>query len=135
MKTIITILFFCALNIGFSQEKIPEYKYIFQLEKTQQESWNSIEKEWFVKVFNPYVKKLKIKISDCQTCGDFYIDFEGKIDTNGKLTIDASTAKKCGKKMKPELEQLMMQFFLTKTFPENLRNIKIQHRLGFISKC
>jgi hypothetical protein len=88
-----------------------------------------------VKVFNPYVKKLKIKIPDCQTCGDFYIDFEGKIDTNGKLTIDASTAKKCGKKMKPELEQLMMQFFLTKTFPKNLRNIKIQHLLGTILKC
>jgi hypothetical protein len=135
MKKSITILLCFILNLVFAKQPNSEFKYIFQLEKTQQKSWNSIEKEWFVKVFNPYVKKFKIKISDCQTCGNLYIDFEGKINNEGKLLIDESITKKCGKEMKPKLEKQLLDFLLTKTFPKNLRNIKIQHRLGTILKC
>jgi predicted membrane protein len=135
MKNILFILFIMNVNFGFSQEPNSEYKYIFELEKTQELTWKSIEKEWIDEVYNPYVKKLKIDISNCRKCGDLYIDFEATINANGQLTINASIAKKCGKTMNPELEQIFMTYFLIKKFPENLRNLKIQHRLGILYKC
>ncbi len=132
------LIFFIILNFFsdvFSQEINRDYKYVFELEKSQESSWNLIEQEWRDTVYFPYISKLKIKISDCQKCGNFYIDFEGTIDNNGTIKIDAQYSKKCGKKMTKDLESKLLDFFLKKKFPENLRNLKIQHRLGMVYKC
>ena len=118
-----------------SQESNSDYKYIFELEKKQEIAWNLIVIRWQEAVFYPYVKKSKIELSDCQKCGSLYLDIECNVDANGKMTIDASYAKKCGKKMDEKLENYLLNYFISEIFPENLRNLKIKHRFGVLYKC
>jgi hypothetical protein len=135
MKAIIAIICFLLFNLGFSQEPNSEYKYIFELSKSQQTSFKIIEKKWFDKVFIPYNSKMKVKISDCRKCGDLYVDLGGKIDQNGKFITDTKYGKKCGIEMNPKLYKYFTIYFDEIVFPENLRNLKIQHRFGVVYKC
>lgn len=135
MKKILLFLFIINASLMFSQEPTSNYKYIFELEKTQQSAWKFIENNWYKKIYYPYIKKNKIILSDCSLCGELFIDLEATINTDGKMTIDAFTAKKCYKKMANQLVEYLTQYFLSIIFPENLRNLKIQNRLGIIYKC
>lgn len=135
MKNILLLfILFYSLRLE-AQQPNSDYKYIFQLSETQQASFKIIEQDWFDKIFNPYSAKMKVKISDCRKCGDLYVDFEGKINNNGILKIDASISKECGKKMTSKQYKYFTEYFDKKVFPKNLRNLKIQHRLGILYKC
>ncbi len=135
MRTNALIFLVFKLHFGFSQTEVSDYLYSFELEKSQEETWKKEETIWLENVFYPYIKKSKIKLSDCYKCGNLYIDVEATIDANGKLTIDNSISKKCGKPMDKKLQQYLMQYFISNIFPENLRNLKIQHRFGVLYKC
>ncbi len=135
MKPIIIVIVLFAVGKTFSQNSNSEFLYPFQLKKVQQKSWEKIQTNWLNTVYMKYVEKAKIKISDCASCGDLYIDIEATINNNGKFIYEATSAKKCGKPMTPKLEKFLMHYFVIKTFPKQLHNQKIKTRLGFLLKC
>jgi hypothetical protein len=130
------IFFLLATSTAVTaQDSTEQFVYPFQLSPTQQTAWKKIIVRWNTEVFAPYIKKHKIKPSNCATCGALYLNVDFAIDSSGILNYTIYTTSKCGKKMSTTDERTLTQFFKQLIIPKALYNLKIKEQLGVLLKC
>ena len=146
MKTIFSILFFLIYSTVFSQE-IMDQKLLpdsviheYQLNEKQAAAWNKIKSSWVENDYKAILKENKIKLGcggiSNNECESIYVDVVLKINEKRKLEYyKLINGKKCGEPISKPLEIQLMKMFFKKEFPQELRNIKFETRLGSVLKC
>jgi hypothetical protein len=73
---------------------------------------------------------------NCSNCIYIYIDVIISIDNKGRLCGYTKTVENiCGNKASEKLERCFIDYLESITFPNNLRNMSIEIRLGTGLKC
>lgn len=99
------------------------------------EKWEEIETYWFKNVYRKVLSKYHLKLS-CASCQYIYYTVILYVGHDGKL-IKHKTVKEnvCFKKGPKGLLKDFVKYFKDLEFPEELRGIGIEVRLGTGLKC
>jgi len=146
MKIVLSIFLF-AFSIILSAQEVVEEKingdtivFDYQLTELKYTAWLKIKQNWTRKDFQEVIKENKIKMGcggiSNNECESLYVDVILKINEKGKLEYyKLLNGKKCGESITKPFEIRMMRNFFKIEFPEELRNLKLQTRLGSALKC
>ncbi len=136
MRKLIIPVFIVLVQIlnGQTKDKDTVFQF-YDLNKTAYKSWNNIDSVWHYNSFRKCLSENNLKLS-CAKCESIYLDVIFTIDSTGKL-IDYRIVneKLCGGRFTPELKICFLEFFLDFNFPEELRRLKFQVKLGTGLKC
>jgi hypothetical protein len=107
----------------------------YDLQGSAWTAWKAIDKDWMENQYWACLKKFNLKMS-CAGCENIYIDVELHINAEGRLASYKILKENiCSGKITSDLEQAFLAYFKTLTFPESLRNLIIEARLGTGLKC
>jgi hypothetical protein len=142
-KTNCAILIFSAGFLWFGCDKTqnpaqpdsPKRILSYELSGTAWTDWKAIDADWMKNHYWACLEKFNLKMS-CGRCEDIFIDVELHINAEGRLdSYKILKENICEKKITPELEQSFLEYFKKLTFPESLRNLIIQTKLGTGLRC
>lgn len=107
----------------------------YELKEPAKQVWYNIKDEWVMNEYPRCVAEKRLRLS-CSGCSSVFIRVILTIDHQGKTTGYQKTYEKvCGGKGGIKTEKCFLRFFKNKTFPEELRNKKIETTLGTGLKC
>ncbi len=131
---IISLLYFLFFSVVvFSQGK--DTLTYGTMSREQFGDISVITDNWLKNDFQLCLKKEKIKMS-CAHCSSVYLKVIACIDSTGRLSSYTKIKTNvCGREMKTEMENCMMNYFKSLIFPVSLRNTKIELFLGNGLKC
>ena len=141
MKYIFTFLFFLFFVFLVSSQEITDTTKIsdvlksYELKGDAWTSWNAIYQDWMKKEYHQILKENKLKMN-CNGCEYIYLDVVLNIDSIGKMTYyKLINSNKCSEKFSKKLEIQFMRSFFNLEFPQPLRNMYFEARLGTGLKC
>jgi len=127
--------FGCGKTQNPAQPDSPKRILSYELTGSARTAWNAIDADWMKNHYWACLDEFNLKMS-CGRCDNIFIDVELHIDTEGRLeSYEILKENICANKITPELEQSFLAYFKELTFPESLRNLIIEARLGTGLKC
>ena len=133
-KLFFTLVLFTSFICLSGQNSSGDTLFFGSFSYKEMNLWDSIEKQWNQKYFNPFLKKNKIKIS-CGGCSRFIIKTYFEIDEKGAGHAKLLVAERCSgpipKKQFNELSKLLQQII----FPAEFHNKKYKLSMGRVLKC
>jgi len=106
-----------------------------ELEGKQWRAYQEIRERWMKEAFSSCLTKQHLKLS-CSGCEYIIIVYRIVIDGKGRIVAyEKIRGNICGATSSPELEQCFIQYLTSITFPQPLRNMTIEVRLGTGLKC
>jgi len=142
-KTNCVLLMFSACFLLFGCNKTqnpvrpdsPKRILSYELTGSAWTDWKAIDADWMKNHYWTCLEKLNLKMS-CAHCENIYVDVELHINAEGRLeSYKILKENICENKITPELEESFLAYFKELTFPESLRNLIIEARLGTGLKC
>jgi hypothetical protein len=125
----------CAKTQNPAQPDSPKRILSYELSGSAWAAWNAIDADWMKNHYWACLEKFSLKMS-CARCENIYVDVELHINVEGKLeSYKVLKENICENKITPELEQAFLEYFKKLIFPESLRNLIIEARLGTGLKC
>ena len=135
LRCIFCLALILSSFLGFSQEVKDTIPKFYTLPSPQYKAWKTIEQEWMSKEYGKILKENKLKMT-CSGCENIFMDAVFKIDSAGKLKeYKTVKTRKCAGEFSKKLEERFVKWFLSLTFPAELRNLRFEVRLGTGLKC
>lgn len=110
-----------------------------QLNAKQLEDWKLFFDKWILGEFKRCLQTNNFKM-DCIDCGSIYLDVQLTVDKNGKLSNLKIITEEidCSEKSQEQIQKLskcMLSYFEKNNYPESLKNIILETRLGKVTRC
>ncbi len=107
----------------------------YELKGEAWKDWNAISQNWMKNEYHKILKENKLKMT-CSGCEYIYLDVVLNIDSTGKMTYyKLINSNKCSEKFSKKLEIQFMKSFFNLKFPDSLKNMYFEARLGTGLKC
>jgi len=140
MRCCFITLLFIGLQINVSAQNNHSVKQdsvlkTTDLKGTQWEEWNMLDTTWIKHMFPSCLLENHLELN-CRKCVTAYITVQMKIDSKGKLVSHKLIESNiCGKDASEKLINCFLDFFYFIEFPNELRNIIFEVKLGNSLKC
>jgi hypothetical protein len=139
--TVLCTITSCSPNAGSEPEKKMQQSVIKEndLSEEQRMEWISFLKDWQINEFNSFLKTSGFK-QDCVDCGNIlwdvqvHVDAEGKCDKINVLKRNVECSQKSEEQIQ-DLENKVLQSFKGKKFPDSLKSLTLEMKIGRASKC
>lgn len=112
---------------------------IAELNPKQMEDWKSVFDQWLMNNFGDCLRAHDFKM-DCIDCGNVIMDVVLEIGASGGLQdytilhVDFDCSNKSEEQIE-SLKRCMMTYFIRNDYPKSLKGVKLETRIGRVTKC